>query len=42
VSAAILSAPAMALNIFVFEPEWKALLAAHAPKASIYSATTEM
>lgn len=40
VSAALLSAPALALNIFVCEPEWKALLAAHAPKATIYSATT--
>ena len=42
VSAAILSAPTMALNIFVCEPEWKALLAAHAPEATIYSATTAL
>jgi len=42
VSAVMLSAPALALNIFVCEPEWKALLAAHAPKATIYSATTAL
>ncbi|MDX2319153.1 MAG: zinc ABC transporter substrate-binding protein [Moritella sp.] len=41
-SAAILTSPAMALNIFVCEPEWQALLAAHAPEATIYSATTAM
>ena len=41
-SAAIFTSPAMALNIFVCEPEWQALLAAHAPEATIYSATTAM
>jgi len=41
-SAALFASPAMALNIFVCEPEWKALLAEHAPSASIYSATTAM
>ncbi|MGY3570191.1 metal ABC transporter solute-binding protein, Zn/Mn family [Vibrio paucivorans] len=39
--AAIISSPSFALNIFTCEPEWKALLAEHAPDASIYSATTE-
>ncbi|MCW8328549.1 zinc ABC transporter substrate-binding protein [Photobacterium sp. SDRW27] len=39
-SAALLSSPAMALSVFVCEPEWKALIAAHAPDAMIYSATT--
>lgn len=38
--AAIISSPALALNIFVCEPEWKAFLASHAPDAIIYSATT--
>ncbi|MFM2654765.1 metal ABC transporter solute-binding protein, Zn/Mn family [Vibrio owensii] len=38
--AAIISSPALALNIFVCEPEWKALLESHAPGATIYSATT--
>ncbi|MDW1497984.1 metal ABC transporter solute-binding protein, Zn/Mn family [Vibrio sp. YT-19(2023)] len=38
--AAIISSPALALNIFVCEPEWKAFLESHAPDASIYSATT--
>lgn len=37
--AAIISSPALALNIFVCEPEWKALLESHAPDATIYSAT---
>ena len=41
-SAAFFSAQALALNIFVCEPEWKALLAAHAPDAEIFSATTAM
>ncbi|GEA62118.1 metal ABC transporter solute-binding protein, Zn/Mn family [Vibrio comitans] len=40
VGAATISAPAMALDIFVCEPEWKAFLEAHAPDATIYSATT--
>ena len=39
-NAAIISAPAAALNIFVCEPEWKAFLQSHAPEATIYSATT--
>jgi len=39
-TAAIISSPAMALNIFVCEPEWKAFLHSHAPNATIYSATT--
>ncbi len=34
--------PAMALNIFVCEPEWQALIHSHAPEANIYSATTAM
>ena len=38
--AAIISPHALALNIFVCEPEWKAFLASHAPDATIYSATT--
>lgn len=38
--AAIISSPALALNIFVCEPEWKAFLESHAPDATIYSATT--
>ncbi|MCF7453362.1 zinc ABC transporter substrate-binding protein [Vibrio diabolicus] len=38
--AAIISSPALALNIFVCEPEWKAFLESHAPNATIYSATT--
>ncbi|YCO00733.1 metal ABC transporter solute-binding protein, Zn/Mn family [Vibrio sp. VNB-15] len=37
---AIISSPALALNIFVCEPEWKAFLESHAPDATIYSATT--
>ena len=41
-SAAIFSLPVMALNIFVCEPEWEALIAAHAPDADIFSATTAM
>lgn len=41
-SAAIFALPVMALNIFVCEPEWEALLAAHAPDADIFSATTAM
>lgn len=41
-SAAFFSAQVMALNIFVCEPEWKALVAAHAPDADIFSATTAM
>lgn len=39
-SAAIMPSPAMALTIFVCEPEWKAFLASHAPESVIYSATT--
>lgn len=39
--SAIISSPALALNIFVCEPEWKALLQRHAPEANIYSATTD-
>ncbi|MCR9981748.1 zinc ABC transporter substrate-binding protein [Vibrio alginolyticus] len=38
--SAIISSPALALNIFVCEPEWKAFLESHAPNATIYSATT--
>ncbi|MGR5175007.1 metal ABC transporter solute-binding protein, Zn/Mn family [Vibrio mediterranei] len=38
--AAIISSPALALDIFVCEPEWKAFLESHAPEANIYSATT--
>lgn len=38
--AAIITSPTFALNIFVCEPEWKALLTSHAPNATIYSATT--
>ncbi|GLS90353.1 zinc ABC transporter substrate-binding protein [Psychromonas marina] len=38
--AAIISSPSFALNIFVCEPEWEALLTSHAPNATIYSATT--
>ncbi|MGY0614480.1 metal ABC transporter solute-binding protein, Zn/Mn family [Vibrio sp. FJH11] len=37
---AFIASPAMALNIFVCEPEWKVFLASHAPDATIYSATT--
>jgi zinc/manganese transport system substrate-binding protein len=37
---AVIASPAMALNIFVCEPEWKAFLESHAPDAMIYSATT--
>ena len=40
--AAIFSTPVFALNVFVCEPEWKALIQAHAPKANIYSATTAL
>lgn len=40
VGAATISTPAMALDIFACEPEWKAFLEAHAPDATIYSATT--
>lgn len=39
-SSIMVSSPAMALNIFVCEPEWKALIHSHAPDANIYSATT--
>ncbi|MFL0846828.1 metal ABC transporter solute-binding protein, Zn/Mn family [Vibrio parahaemolyticus] len=39
--AAIVSSPTWALDIFVCEPEWKALLQRHAPEANIYSATTD-
>lgn len=42
VNTAIFSTSVMALNIFVCEPEWQALIAAHAPDANIYSATTMM
>ncbi|MGF1700398.1 zinc ABC transporter substrate-binding protein [Photobacterium makurazakiensis] len=38
--AAIFSAPTLALNIFVCEPEWQALIHEHAPEADIFSATT--
>ncbi|MGL6259860.1 metal ABC transporter solute-binding protein, Zn/Mn family [Vibrio sp. WXL103] len=34
------SLPSFALNAFVCEPEWEALLRAHAPQAEVYSATT--
>ncbi|CAM2929014.1 metal ABC transporter solute-binding protein, Zn/Mn family [Vibrio rarus] len=40
VGAVAISPSVMALDIFVCEPEWKAFLSAHAPDASIYSATT--
>ncbi|NOJ02378.1 zinc ABC transporter substrate-binding protein [Vibrio splendidus] len=39
-SSIVVSSPAMALNIFVCEPEWKVLIHNHAPDANIYSATT--
>ncbi|KEI70327.1 metal ABC transporter solute-binding protein, Zn/Mn family [Endozoicomonas elysicola] len=39
-SAAIFCTPAAALNIFVCQPEWQALISAHAPDANIFSATT--
>ena len=39
-SSIIVSSPAMALNVFVCEPEWQALVHSHAPDANIYSATT--
>ncbi|WP_299695383.1 zinc ABC transporter substrate-binding protein [uncultured Vibrio sp.] len=39
-SSIIVYSPAMALDIFVCEPEWKALVSSHAPDANIYSATT--
>ncbi|WP_215406680.1 metal ABC transporter solute-binding protein, Zn/Mn family [Vibrio gigantis] len=41
-SSIMVSSPAMALNIFVCEPEWQALIQSHAPEANIYSATTAM
>lgn len=40
--AAAISSPVQALNIFVCEPEWKALIERHAPDATIYSATTAL
>ncbi|HAS26310.1 zinc ABC transporter substrate-binding protein [Vibrio splendidus] len=39
-SSIMASSSAMALNIFVCEPEWQALVHSHAPDANIYSATT--
>ncbi|WP_087018548.1 metal ABC transporter solute-binding protein, Zn/Mn family [Thaumasiovibrio subtropicus] len=38
--AASYALPSHALNVFVCEPEWGALVRAHAPHANIYAATT--
>ncbi|WP_087016427.1 metal ABC transporter solute-binding protein, Zn/Mn family [Thaumasiovibrio subtropicus] len=37
---ALLAAPASAITIFACQPDWAALAKAHAPDATIYSATT--